>query len=254
MILKYLKKFLLFYFLSFEKTLTYLGYGNEIKSCKDVSEYLKLDIHKVIKRARVKDTKQEDKLWNNLKPIDKEGYRLYYNKNIHYLERQDWYNRHYKLSSLMKIPKNGNFLDYGCGTAFVAVKLVKKRNDINIYLADIKESLTKDFAKWRFKKNNIKINWFDIPNNEVINYKTKFDYIRCCDVLEHTFHPNIVVKGFYDSLVDGGILEFDFLFDPDAKKENTSEAQILRDETLNFIDENFIKIEQNGNRHLVRKY
>jgi len=69
-----------------------LSFFYEHNAVKDVAEYLKISRSEALQRARIKDTVGEDCLWNAYNRLSKEDYRDYYNKNIHYLERQDWYN------------------------------------------------------------------------------------------------------------------------------------------------------------------
>jgi len=248
-----IKRIVFFFYNRIEKILTHYGIGPEINAVSQVAEYLGVEAKEVVRRARIKDTTEESKLWNDLNASTKADYRSYYAQNIHYLERQDWYNRYKRVSFEKYIPWSGSYLDYGCGTAFVASRLHKKRADINIHLADIPEAMTVEFAKYRFDSQSAKYTWYSIPADEHIEFKEKFDFIRCCDVLEHTFHPDRVMENFYFSLKPNGIILFDFLLDPLAEKENTFEAQKLRDKTLDFVHDNFIIIKQKRAHYLVQK-
>ena len=248
-----INRILYFVYTPMEKILTHFGIGPEINAVSQVAEYLGLEPKEVIRRARIKDTSEESELWNYLNASTKAGYRSYYAQNIHYLERQDWYNRHKRVSWVKYIPRSGNYLDYGCGTGFVASRVHKSRPDINIHLADIPEAMTVEFAKYRFDSQNAKYTWHSIPSDEYVDFIEKFDFIRCCDVLEHTFHPDRVMENFYLSLKPGGTILFDFLLDPLADKENTVQAQELRSKTLAFVHDNFIIIKQKRAQYLVQK-
>jgi len=162
-------------------------------------------------------------------------------------------NRYANLFFLDYVPRSGNILDYGCGTAYVFFKAKRKRCDINIHLADIPEAVTKEFAEWRFNKYKLEYNWYDIPKNEKLAYDTLFDYIRCHEVLEHTFHPDVVIEKFFSSLRLGGFLSFDFLKDTVCRKENTKQSQDLRDVTLKYVKKNCEIVYQKRATYLVRK-
>ena len=125
----------------------------EAIALEDVSTYLGIERIEAIRRASVKDTPEESELWGALNRTTKKHYRDYYSKNIHYLERQDWYNRFPDLGFLKMVPVNGKVMDYGCGTAHVFLQAAKKRKDLDIHLADIPEALTKNYAIYRFKKH-----------------------------------------------------------------------------------------------------
>lgn len=225
----------------------------ELDAVRDVAEFLEISPREALDRARVKETPQEDVLWNERDRKDKEAYRDYYARNLHYLERQDWYNRNADMNFLKYVPSSGSMLDYGCGTAYVAFKAARVRGDIELNLADIPEAMTAEYARWRLDKYGISYEWFDIPEEEKIDYGKEFDFIRCSDVLEHTFHPDRVMENFHEYLKPGGALMFDFLRDVSCEKENTTEAQALRERTLAFVEENFEVIEKRGHHYLVRK-
>ncbi|MFC1735593.1 class I SAM-dependent methyltransferase [Candidatus Hydrogenedentota bacterium] len=225
----------------------------QLRSVRDVAEYQKISVIEAVKRARIKETPEEEKLWNEFDRQAKIDYRDYYARNPHYIERHDWTNRAPNLSFLKHIPQSGAFLDYGCGTAYVAFRAKQKRCDISLHLADIPEAMTKDYAQWRLRKHNLSFAWHDIPLDEQIDFGAKFDFIRCHDVLEHTFHPDAVVGNFLASLKTGGILSFDFLVDSEFDKENTRESQALRERTLEIALAGTEVLEQHDNYYLVRK-
>ena len=63
--------------------------NNELQ---DISEYLSIPINIIKKKAKIKNTYSENKLWNIKKRDSIEAYREYYSLNDHYLERQDYFN------------------------------------------------------------------------------------------------------------------------------------------------------------------
>ena len=221
----------------------------------DIAEYLSLSVEKLLTRAKIKDTVSESILWNEKKRMSTDDYRDYYSKNIHYLERQDYYNLNHPrlLMEFRKLKKNAKILDYGCGTAMLAFNAKKTRNNLKIFLADIPEAVTKKYVFWRFKKHNLDFNWIDIPNNELIEKSFKFDLIRCHDVLEHSFHPLKVMKFFYNSLNNDGFITFDYLKSNRIEKEVTFESQKSREEVMNFVKLNFKIIYSYKNKYVVKK-
>ena len=225
------------------------------EALRDVSEFLGCSLKELLPKARLKDTPEEDKLWREKNRRTKQDYRDYYSKNIHYLERQDYYHRKADMSFLYLIKERGFLLDYGCGTGMIDFHAKLKRPDIKLFLVDIPEAITKEYCIWRLRKYGIDFKWYDIPYSEDIKFKEKYDFIRCRDVLEHTFHPLKVVKTFFDSLNVGGYLDVDFVFDPQCKKENTPEAQAAREKTLAFIENNFkvLYAKRKTGRYLCQK-
>lgn len=231
-----------------------LDWYKQIQSVRDVADYLEISRFEALRKARIKKSLEGESLWNEYERRTKDDYHDFYAKTVRYTVRQDWYNRNNDLSFLKLIPPFGNLLDYGCGTAYVAFKAKQKRPDIEILLADLPEAMTKKFAIWRLQRYNLEFKWFDIPKDEKVNFSdAKFDFIRCHDVFEHTFHPDVVINNFFKSLKHGGFLSFDFLEDPTCHRENTREAQELRDNVMEFVEKHFKLIRRIGGYNLVQK-
>ena len=221
----------------------------------DISNYLNISFEEILKRAKIKDTLTEEKIWNKKERKTIEDYRNYYSENKHYLERQDYYNLNHIpiLREFRNLNINSNVLDYGCGTAYLAVEAKIKRLDLNIYLADISEALTKKFVFWRFKRKKLSFTWIDIPTNEELQINTSFDLIRCHDVFEHSFYPLKIIKFFHKKLNYNGYLSFDYLINDDLKKETTYESQQQRSEVINFVYNNFEILYKYKNKFVVKK-
>lgn len=222
---------------------------------QDISEYLATPIEIIKKRAKIKNTKSEDKLWSSQKRDTINEYRDYYSLNYHYLERQDYFNLNHinLLSEFRNLKKNANILDYGCGSASIVLKAKKERLDLNIFLADIPEAITKNYAIWRFKKYKLNYVWIDIPENEKIKVINKFDLIRCHDVFEHTFQPLNVINFFYHSLNKDGLITFDYIENEKVEKEVTEQSQKMRSQVLTFVKKNFKTIYYFKNKFVVKK-
>lgn len=225
------------------------------KQIEDISEYMHFSKKKSISLAKIKNTDFEDNLWNSKKRENIDDYREYYSQNIHYLERQDYYNLNHLnlLSEFRYLKTNANILDYGCGTAALSLKAKKKRIDLNLFLADIPEAITKDYVFWRFKKYNLDFVWIDIPKDEKITQPFRYDLIRCHDVLEHSFYPLKIIKYFYNNLKDDGYLSFDYIKSDKIEKEVTKESQDSRKEFMDFVNKKFEFIYSFRNKYVVKK-
>jgi len=216
---------------------------------------MKVNKETSLSNALIKNTLNEKYLWNLKKRESIEDYREYYSKNIHYLERQDYYNLNHLniLTEFRNLRKNASILDYGCGTAVLSFYAKKKRKDLKIFLADIPEAITKHYVFWRFKKYKLDFKWIDIPKNEKIEDSYKFDLIRCHDVLEHSFYPMEVIKYFAKSLKDDGYLTFDYLKSDIIDKEVTQVSQDTREEFMNFVNLHFKFIYSLKEKYVVQK-
>lgn len=219
---------------------------SRLKNClKDAAEYLGSSIDELIQRSeKITNEPNLEPLWKKYNRLNEEDYRDFWANCEYIIGRQEWYNHNISIEFKQKIPKYGNYLDYGCGTAYVAFKLKKKRPDINIFLADIPETISKQFTIWRLKKNNLNFKWYDIPKSEIVDFKSKFDFIRCYDVLEHVFHPLNTVKNLERHLKSRGYFLFTYLNDPEANLSNTIPGYAQRDKTFSFIKEKFQKIKK----------
>ncbi len=210
---------------------------------KNLAQYKKTDIYSLIRRSQNTEGEQDlIPLWNEYPREREEEYRDFWSKSDYLIGRQEWYNIRFNIKFKKYIPKNGNFLDYGCGTALIAFRLLLKRPDVNLYLADIPETITKPFAIWRLIKYNIKYKWYDILIDEKVEFNQHFDLIRIFDVLEHTFHPFRTVKNLTKCLNPKGYFIFTYINDPEAYLTNTIPGYNQRLETLEYIKNNFEKI------------
>lgn len=83
----------------------------------------------------------------------------------------------------------GDVLDYGGGIGDLCVKLAEK--GLNVTYADVKGK-TMEFAKWLFKKKGRSIKVVDLVKD--YNRLEKYDTILCIDVIEHTPHPEYLLR------------------------------------------------------------
>lgn len=95
----------------------------------------------------------------------------------------------------------GDVLDYGGGIGDLCINLAEK--GVNVTYADV-TSRNMEFAKWVFKRRGLNIRVIDLAKD--CNQLEKYDTIICIDVIEHTPHPEVVLKRTADHLRNGGQL------------------------------------------------
>lgn len=104
-------------------------------------------------------------------------------------------------------PKNTkmDIFDAGMGFGQYTYFMAKRFPDSSILAVDVKDEQVEDCRKF-FSKcgyNNVK---FEIADLTKIDYKDKFDFILCVDVMEHIVEDELVFKNFYSALKKGGKL------------------------------------------------
>ena len=104
-------------------------------------------------------------------------------------------------------PKNTkmDIFDAGMGFGQYTYFMAKRFPDSSILAVDVKNEQVEDCRKF-FSKcgyNNVK---FEIADLTKIDYKDKFDFILCVDVMEHIVEDELVFNNFYSALKKGGKL------------------------------------------------
>ncbi len=104
-------------------------------------------------------------------------------------------------------PKNTkmDIFDAGMGFGQYTYFMAKRFPDSSILAVDVKDEQVEDCRKF-FSKcgyNNVR---FEIADLTKIDYKDKFDFILCVDVMEHIVEDELVFKNFYNALKKGGKL------------------------------------------------
>jgi 2-polyprenyl-3-methyl-5-hydroxy-6-metoxy-1,4-benzoquinol methylase len=108
-----------------------------------------------------------------------------------------------EMLNVFDITKNDNIIDVGCrGNAKVLINL-RDLGYKNVYGIDIGYDAE---TQWKQLPADLQENLKRADVHEGIPFDVKFKVITCSHVLEHCFNPEQVIKHFYDSLEDGGIL------------------------------------------------
>ena len=82
-------------------------------------------------------------------------------------------------------------LDYGGGIGEQTILAMK--NDVEMVFTDIQDSKTLDYAKWRFKKYDVKPE----INYEGYQINQDFDFINAMDIFEHLEKPEPIIKSIH---------------------------------------------------------
>ena len=98
-----------------------------------------------------------------------------------------------------------DIFDAGMGFGQYTYFMAKRFPESSILAVDVKDEQVEDCRKF-FSKcgyNNVK---FEIADLTKIEYRDKFDFILCVDVMEHIVEDELVFKNFYSALKKGGKL------------------------------------------------
>lgn len=98
-----------------------------------------------------------------------------------------------------------DIFDAGMGFGQYTFFMAKRFPDSAILAVDVKDEQVEDCRKF-FSKcgyNNVK---FEIADLTKIEYKERFDFILCVDVMEHIVEDELVFKNFHNALRKGGKL------------------------------------------------
>ena len=104
-------------------------------------------------------------------------------------------------------PKNTkmDIFDAGMGFGQYTYFMAKRFPDSSILAVDVKNEQVEDCRKF-FSKcgyNNVNV---EIADRTKIEYRDKFDFILCVDVMEHIVEDELVFNNFYSALKKGGKL------------------------------------------------
>lgn len=98
-----------------------------------------------------------------------------------------------------------DIFDAGMGFGQYTYFMAKRFPESKILAVDVKDEQVQDcknfFGKCGYE--NVK---FEIADLTKIEYKNKFDFILCVDVMEHIFEDELVFKNFMNALKPGGKL------------------------------------------------
>jgi len=157
-----------------------------------------------------------------------------YDKSI---ELVYYFNQKYKKNERKQI----KVLDYGCGVADYALSFGVY--GYHITLSDIEGGVV-EFAKWRFKKRNLKCDFIPVNASNMYPAFGQQDIIVAGEVLEHIRAPLRTVQAFYNALPSGGYLWVSAY--PYREKwvggGHLQEAFDAREDVLQFFNSNLRKI------------
>lgn len=154
-----------------------------------------------------------------------------------YIYAQLWKNRHSCYYYILdRIPKKGNFCEYGCGVGPISQWILKKRKDINITLVDI-PSRTLDYCKKKYK-NTKRIEILEVGfGKDGLPLKKYYDSIACLDVLEHTLNPLEIIEHIISHLKIGGYIFINHHILGKEKGPNLPEARKQQPEVRKMLNE-----------------
>lgn len=185
----------------------------------EIAEYLNIDHSQIMDKYEyskkkfpgfiswVHVTEQE---WNskNIDQYNKEETANFYKETPNYIFElmESWSTIHKNLMAekvciIMRNHGVERVLSYGTGIGQDVIYYCY--NNFDVDTADL-PGKTFDFAKWRFKKVNIKVNTIDIVDD--YHLKDKYDAITCFEVLQHVVQPEETIKYFRKHLNENGLL------------------------------------------------
>lgn len=131
-------------------------------------------------------------------------------------------------------------LEFGCATAPITTSLIEfyGLTDQKIYISDI-QILAFHYAAYKLRKYpNVVPVLLDPEDGFFPKSPEKLGAIFCLTVFEHVTDPLNVARKFYDFLVPGGLLIFDYL-KTDGKGLDSVKSLQNRDKTLNYLSQHF---------------
>ncbi|OHB57284.1 MAG: hypothetical protein A2173_02970 [Planctomycetes bacterium RBG_13_44_8b] len=146
-----------------------------------------------------------------------------------------------KLASLKSDFKSLKMLEFGCGTAPIAVSLYefyRLGTQFKMYISDI-PTLAFHYAAYRFRCcSNVIPVLLRPEDNFALKLDDKLDVIFCITVFEHLNQPLETAKTFHNLLNPGGLLFLDYI-KSDGSGLDTQQGVKQRDSVLDFIGDNF---------------
>ncbi|MCP4136310.1 MAG: 3-demethylubiquinone-9 3-O-methyltransferase [bacterium] len=142
--------------------------------------------------------------WNDDNNNDKDGSLV----SLRFLSNPAKFSYFKKIidDTLKKKPGDKTLLDVGCGGGFLSEELAKI--DLDVTGIDIsKESI--EAAKRHAKQENLNIKYLAGIGEDLPFESNSFDFVCCCDVLEHVQDPDKVIGEIARVLKKDGIFFYD---------------------------------------------
>ena len=137
--------------------------------------------------------------------------------------------------------QKATFLEFGCATAPVTTALFefwKGSRDLKVYISDI-QTLSFNYAVYKFRNCSNVIPILLIPENDLLlQIDDRLDAIFCLTVFEHLNKPLETAKIFYNRLIHGGYLVFDYTIS-EGDGLDTHHGIRQRNDTIDFLSRNF---------------
>ncbi len=108
-----------------------------------------------------------------------------------------------------KINKAPIVVDYGAGLGYISFEIGMLNESSCIHLIDI-DCLILEFAEFRFKKHDIKVEIVKVSKDNIYPKLPKHNICIATEVMEHVMQPLKVYKNIKDSLEVGGIIYGNF--------------------------------------------
>jgi 2-polyprenyl-3-methyl-5-hydroxy-6-metoxy-1,4-benzoquinol methylase len=195
--------------------------------------------------AKALNKREHKESWYRKSRKNESDFREFYKEVNIYPFRQPYLWRYKNVEwyiNLISDIDQPKILEYGCGSACLTEKLIKKYPSFNYTIADI-PSVTLEFVRWKKEKYNYKYKILEIgPGREGIPLSENYNLIVCTDVLEHTLNPLDIVKSFVHHLEYKGALVVDFILDPGG--ENLEVAANERPYVVNYLNEQLIAVKK----------
>jgi len=176
-------------------------------------------------------------LWKKKGRKTEKDIRSYYAETNYWILRQMFIHKNNcfpEIADLLPKDRTIDFCEYGSGVGPVTKWLSPRFPKGKFTLVDLPSPVL-EFAKWRFRRNNM-TKFLTVPPQR-FPLKEKYDFITCFAVLEHVTKPLKLVKHLVDHLKADGTLLIDYQYD-EGTNENLFQSAEQRDKTIDYLNKN----------------
>lgn len=141
---------------------------------------------------------------------------------------------------LPRLARPATIIDYGCGTSVFCRLFSEHMPEAEYVLVDV-GSPALGYAHERCRLYASRVRTIEVNEDNLCPQLPAADLIFCRNVLEHVWHPDVVLRNFYKSLKNDGlvILNFPGVTGETARKSDTQRAYDLRDQNIMFMYSHF---------------
>jgi len=135
------------------------------------------------------------------------------------------------------VKNNDKILEFGCGIAPATNFFLNysTRRRLTFDIADIRQ-INSHYAKFRF---GTAAHWIELETHNAVLPRKRYNVVFLIQVLEHLPDPVSAIRAICDSLVDDGVLIFDFILG-DGDGLDTVEALQHRAEVIGLLKRKFV--------------